>query len=260
MHIESAGVSRLHALFPVSDWQRELPWKPFQEGVGIHYLYGDGISGPSAALVRFNPGGRIPRHEHTGYEHILILSGSQADENNRAEAGTLIINPPGSSHGVFSEEGCIVMAIYEKPVRFSDSAPRAAAGQKPDAVLLAVNGTLMRGLELNPNMLAAGAEFVQEAVTEPAYRLWTIGDRHPAMIRSKPGGASIAVEVWSVPAVGLASILLNEPAGLCIGKVRLSDGSEVLGVLGEPALCEGQSDITEYGGWRAYTTAKNKLF
>lgn len=27
-------------------------------------------------------------------------------------------------------------------------------------ILLAVNGTLMRGLKLNPNMLAVGAEFV----------------------------------------------------------------------------------------------------
>ena len=33
---------------------------------------------------------------------------------------------------------------------------------------LAVNGTLMRGLELNPNMLAVGAEFVCEDRTVPA--------------------------------------------------------------------------------------------
>ena len=44
-------------------------------------------------------------------------------------------------------------------------------------VLLAVNGTLMRGLELSPNMAAAGATFVEEAATAPVYRLWTIGDR-----------------------------------------------------------------------------------
>ena len=61
-----------------------------------------------------------------------------------------------------------------------------------------------------------------------------------------------AVEVWSVPAGAVATILLNEPAGLCIGKVALADGSEVLGVLGEPALCEGQREITATGGWRAY--------
>jgi hypothetical protein len=28
------------------------------------------------------------------------------------------------------------------------------------------------------------------------------------------------------------------------------------GVLGEPALCEGQREITRYGGWRAYLAAR----
>lgn len=120
-------------------------------------------------------------------------------------------------------------------------------------VLLAVNGTLMRGLKLNPNMVAAKATFVRETKTEAAYRLWTIHDEHPAMLRVTDGtGVTVAVEVWSVPPAGLAGILLNEPPGLCIGKVRLEDGSIVLGVLGEPALVADHREITEYGGWRAY--------
>jgi len=122
--------------------------------------------------------------------------------------------------------------------------------------LLAVNGTLMRGLELNNNLLAAGARFVREARTAPVYRLWSIGDRHPAMLRVATGGAAITVEVWSVPDAGLAGILRQEPPGLCIGKVQLEDGSEVLGVLGEPILCEGQREITAHGGWRAYVSAR----
>lgn len=120
-------------------------------------------------------------------------------------------------------------------------------------VLLAVNGTLMRGLELNPNMVAAKATFVRETMTEATYRLWTINDEHPAMLRVTDGtGVKVAVEVWSVPAEGLAGILLNEPLGLCIGKVRLEDGTVVLGVLGEPALVEKHREITGYGGWRSY--------
>jgi len=124
------------------------------------------------------------------------------------------------------------------------------------SIPLAVNGTLMRGLELNRNLLAAGARFVRETTTVPHYRLWSIGDRHPAMIRVKEGGAAIAVEVWDVPAAGLAQVLLQEPPGLCVGKVSLSDGAETLGVLGEPALCEGQVEITRWGGWRAYVAAR----
>ena len=121
-----------------------------------------------------------------------------------------------------------------------------------DAVKLAVNGTLMRGLELNQNLLAIDAQFLREAQTEPSYRIWSIGDRHPAMLKVKEGGVAIALEVWAVPASGLATLLMQEPPGLSIGKVRLLDDEEVLGVLGEPFLCEGQSEITQYGGWRAY--------
>jgi gamma-glutamylcyclotransferase (GGCT)/AIG2-like uncharacterized protein YtfP len=121
---------------------------------------------------------------------------------------------------------------------------------------LAVNGTLMRGLELNPNLLEVGATFVRATSTEPAYRLWSIRDRHPAMVRVATGGVAIEVEVWAVPPAGLASILLKEPPGLSIGKVRLADGSEVLGVLGEPILCEGQREITGHGGWRAYIATR----
>jgi hypothetical protein len=119
-------------------------------------------------------------------------------------------------------------------------------------VMLAVNGTLMRGLELNGNMLAVEAKFVKEAVTAPEYRLWSIKDEHPAMQRVASGGVKIALEIWEVPTSGLSTILLQEPPGLCIGKVKLSDGEMVLGVLGEAELCRGQQEITEFGGWRAY--------
>jgi len=123
-------------------------------------------------------------------------------------------------------------------------------------VVLAVNGTLMRGLELNANLLDAGARFVREDSTDACYRIWSIGDRHPAMLRTPGGGAHVALEIWEVPREGLAGILLAEPPGLAIGKVVLQDGSIVLGVLGEPFLCEGQREITQYGGWRAYVASK----
>jgi len=127
----------------------------------------------------------------------------------------------------------------------------------PKTLNLAVNGTLMRDLALNGNLLTVGATFVREATTEPAYRLWSINDRYPAMLRVREGGVAIAVEVWAVPTASLSTILLQEPAGLCIGKVRLSDGEVVLGVLGEPICCENQPEITQWGGWRAYLKALN---
>lgn len=126
-------------------------------------------------------------------------------------------------------------------------------------IKLAVNGTLMRGLALNNNLLSVGATFVREAQTAPVYRLWSIGDRYPAMQRVECGGgrtrsvgAAIALEVWDLPPDALSTILKQEPPGLCIGKVLLSDGETVLGVLGEAYLCAEQREITQWGGWRAY--------
>jgi len=126
----------------------------------------------------------------------------------------------------------------------------------PECTLLAVNGTLMRGLELNGNLIAGGARFVREDRTVAAYRLYSIGDRHPGMVRVADGGVSVAVEVWSVPLEGLTGLLLKEPAGLCIGKVSLLHGQETLGVLAESMLCEGQREISEFGGWREYCAGR----
>ncbi|QYF72265.1 hypothetical protein [Cryobacterium sp. PAMC25264] len=121
---------------------------------------------------------------------------------------------------------------------------------------LAVNGTLMRGLVLNPNLINVGATFVREDETAPCYRLWSIGDRHPAMIRTTDGsGTSVLLEIWEIPLAGLADVLAKEPAGLTIGKVLLADSSEVLGVVGEPFLVENQREITEFAGWRPYVDA-----
>jgi hypothetical protein len=114
----------------------------------------------------------------------------------------------------------------------------------------------MQGLELNQNLLNVGAEFVKEAKTEPAYRLWSIDDRYPAMQRVNESGIQIDVEVWAIPLEGMAQILLQEPPGLCIGKVRLDSGEEVLGVVGESIACEGKQEITSYGGWRNYIQSK----
>lgn len=122
---------------------------------------------------------------------------------------------------------------------------------------LAVNGTLMRGLKLNQNLLAVGAKFVKEAKTEPTYRLWSIEDKYPAMQRVNESGKSIDVEVWAIPLEGLAQILRQEPPGLCIGKVCLDTGEEVLGVVGEAIACEGKQEITSYGGWRNYIQSKS---
>jgi biuret amidohydrolase len=97
----------------------DLPWSPFRAGVEILPLSGSGIpNGAHSALLRYQPGASVPRHTHSGYEHIYVLAGSQIDDKGHYRRGDLLISPPGTSHAVSSPEGCVVLAIWEKPVVF----------------------------------------------------------------------------------------------------------------------------------------------
>ena len=95
-----------------------LQWQDFRDGVDTILLHGDATQGCSSALLRYHPGARIPEHMHEGMEFLLILRGSQTDERGHYCAGTFLINPTNSTHKILSEEGCVVLAVWEKPVRF----------------------------------------------------------------------------------------------------------------------------------------------
>ena len=133
-------------------------------------------------------------------------------------------------------------------------AHRALPGQPAGSVHLFVNGTLMRGLELHPNL--DGARFCGEWTTAPLYRLYSVDDRHPAMVRDEARGAAVGGELYDVPLTVLAKVLEREPAGLGLGVVELSDGRLTLGVMWLAAdLPPSARDISEYGDWRRYRAA-----
>ncbi|TVQ58706.1 MAG: transcription negative regulator ChrR [Spirulina sp. DLM2.Bin59] len=96
----------------------QIDWQPFHPGVMIHRLYDDAQTGAAAALLRYAPGATVAPHVHSGFEHILVLAGSQEDQRGNYPAGTLVINPPETGHWVKSEAGCIVLAIWQRPVVF----------------------------------------------------------------------------------------------------------------------------------------------
>ncbi len=91
-------------------------WTVLWDGVEICPLYGEFEREASAALYRFQGGGRVPRHRHTSWEHTLILQGSQSDEAAEYVAGTLVVNGPGSEHTVISSDGCIALVTWTGPV------------------------------------------------------------------------------------------------------------------------------------------------
>lgn len=96
-------------------------FEPFRPGIERAILYSDPDSSAMTAYLRYAPGAEVPEHEHDGYEHILVLEGEQSDDDGSYPAGTLIIHTPGSRHRVRSETGCLVLAIWERPVRFVTS-------------------------------------------------------------------------------------------------------------------------------------------
>jgi len=120
--------------------------------------------------------------------------------------------------------------------------------------LLFVNGTLMRGLALHANL--DGAEFVEEAMTAPVYRIHSIGDVHPGMYLVSAGGVSVPGEIYAVPDEVWRRVEAGEPPGLYRGPVSLADGRVVPGILYPRELAQAHPDISELGGWRAYWSAR----
>jgi len=93
-------------------------WEALRDGVEMRRLAGSAEAGPSVALLRYAPGARVPPHRHHGFEVILVLSGSQSDENGTYEAGSLVINQRDDEHKVWSERGCVVLIVWERPIEF----------------------------------------------------------------------------------------------------------------------------------------------
>jgi len=92
-----------------------LSFAPFRDGITICPLL---EGSPAIAVLRYAPGARVPLHEHVGAETILVLEGAQSDENGTYTKGDLVINPAGSRHSVWSDEGCVVLLNWAEPVRF----------------------------------------------------------------------------------------------------------------------------------------------
>jgi hypothetical protein len=134
--------------------------------------------------------------------------------------------------------------------------PVEASGIPEGHVGLVVNGGLMRGMRSASRMRAAGAIWIADVFTAPVYRLWSILDRHPGMIRFVSGGAAIAAELYAVPRASFPQVVEEEAPGLSVGRVLLDNGAAPLGVIIEPWRVEGMDEITGHGGWRAYVAHK----
>jgi allophanate hydrolase len=148
----------------------------------------------------------------------------------------------------------------------------AARYDQADVDLLVV-GAHLSGGPLNHELIAAGGTLLGPAATAPSYRLYALATQppKPGLVRVGPApdagasvapapvasaaveGASIAGEVWRLPAAGFARFMTGLAAPMAIGRVGLADGRDVLGFLCEPAAVLGAADITAFGSWRGWT-------
>jgi allophanate hydrolase len=137
--------------------------------------------------------------------------------------------------------------------------PAPAAKTGSARIEIAVVGAHLSGMPLNPEVTGLGGTLVGARRTLPGYRLFAL----PGTVPPKPGmvfepayvGPGVELEVWSLPAEGFARFVAAIPSPLGIGRIRLAGGGEVAGFLSESWAVAGATEVTKYGGWRAFVTA-----
>jgi allophanate hydrolase len=128
-----------------------------------------------------------------------------------------------------------------------------------DHISVAVCGAHMEGLPLNQQLTSRNAVLVSRTRTAPKYKFYALpgGPPHrPGLVRVVSGGASVEVEVWSVPTALFGSFVTGIPAPLGIGKVELESGEQVAGFLCESYATTTATDITSLGSWRRFLAAE----
>jgi len=150
-------------------------------------------------------------------------------------------------------------------VSFGDASPVLVRTPAAEPSLpLAVVGAHLSGMPLNRQLTERGATLREATSTAPRYRLHAL----PGTVPPKPGlqrlgdgsdgGTAIALEVWDVPLSQIGSLLALIPAPLGLGSLELADGRQVHGFICEGHALAGATDISAYGGWRAYMAAQRR--
>ncbi len=147
------------------------------------------------------------------------------------------------------------------PLGATKSLPKTEAAIPAPAVIaahrinVAVCGAHLDGLPLNWQLRERGATLVEKTKTSASYRMYLLeqpAPLRPGLVRNEEIGASIEVEVWSVPSSEFGSFVAHIPFPLGIGKVELEDSRWVSGFVCESSAVKGARDISEFGAWRKF--------
>ena len=119
----------------------------------------------------------------------------------------------------------------------------------------------MTGLSLNQQLIELGAEFVEEVLTGPEYRMFVLPARgslpeRPGLVRVSEKTRPLPGELWRMDSKNFGFLLKTILYPLGISQVVLEDGSQVYGFSCDSSGAKEKMDITEFAGWRAYLHTK----
>jgi allophanate hydrolase len=203
---------------------------------------------------------------YTNFVNLLDLCGVAVPAGFRADGlplGVTLLSPAFTDSAVLALGARLHAALGGKlggtdtPLNPHDlpAAPRSSA------IELAVVGAHLSGQPLNHQLTSRGATLLRTTRTAADYRFYALANTtppKPGLVR-EPGfvGPGIEVEVWRLSPAAFGAFTAEVPAPLAIGNLVLADGSTVKGFVCEPAALAGSTEITSFGGWRAYLTAKS---
>ncbi len=155
-------------------------------------------------------------------------------------------------------------ALFAFAARFEASGPQQQAppldiGSVPQGIRLAVVGAHLAGMPLHWQLSSRGARPIATTRTAPGYRLFAMAGSNPpkpALVCDAATAAAIEVEVYELSEAAFGSFVAEVPPPLAIGTVALADGTSVKGFVAEPRATAGATEITAWGGWRAWLASQ----
>ncbi|MGC4092517.1 MAG: allophanate hydrolase [Polyangiaceae bacterium] len=187
---------------------------------------------------------------YTNFVNLLDLSGLAVPAGRRDSGlpfGVTYLAP------AFREAHLFALA------RFALGEPTATS-ITPEGIEVAVAGAHLSGQPLNEELTRRGAELVRTTRTSASYRLFALKTTppKPGLVYVGPGkGAPLEVEVWRLSPAEFGHFVQEIPQPMGIGSTELEDGTRVKGFICEPYALDDAEDITSFGGWRAFRTARS---
>jgi allophanate hydrolase len=200
---------------------------------------------------------------YTNYMNLLDLAGVAVPAGFRGDGlpfGVTLVGPPSTERallhvaGRLHRAGVARLGAMTVPAPVEEPAPPYTA-LRPGFVSIGVCGAHMDGLPLNHQLRDRGAYLLRSTRTAPKYRLFALEGGppyRPGLIHAGAAGTAIEVELWAMPQHQLGSLAVGIPAPLGLGTIELQDGATSLGFICEGYAADTGTDISRYGGWRAY--------